>query len=278
MPLTPNDVHYLYGIPWQVLVDGYEKGINNSGPWRKVKLLCNWDDSDNLCDALMGVGQYAAVGPTWVARNPARYPLNPLIFCMDVSAIPIGPCKPDPRLLSGDMCALSVSFGVPELSVDGASQASFTEGYSIPWSKVSVQTGIEQYSAKDTLVGGVLKQGVKVVLPVQTITLRRGNIPYFNNYQALVSSYVGTINASTFMGYPAGTLKFETFGVDYGDRDPSGYLLYEFDLVWRARPINWNYELQPGSLAVWVPATGDADASVKYAASNFLPLLTYGVV
>lgn len=278
MPLTPNDVHYLYGIPWQVLVESYDKGINTSGPYRNVKILCNWDDSDNLADAFMGVGQYAAIGPTWVSRNPARYPNNPLIFCMEINGIPVGPCRPDPKLLASELCAYSVKFGVPELSVDGVTHQDFTEGLAIPWSKVSIQKGIELYAASDIEADGVRKPGVKVSLPVQTITIRRGNIPYFADFAGIANALAGTINGSSFCGYPAGTLKFETFSVDYGDRDPSGYYLYDFDLVFRARPVHWNYELKPGSLAAWVLATSTSDVTVKYATANYMPLLEYGVV
>jgi len=273
-------LYYLNGIPFAVRIDGYSKGINASGPWRKCKFLCDWNDSDELMDALKGVGQYAGVGSTYVAVKPYRYPHNTNIMVLECSAIPIGPIRPDPKLLGAEFAEIDVSFGVPEFSADGTPHQDFTNNVAVPWSKVDIEVGIEEYQAKDLTLhtSGDTVTG-KLTLPVQTITYRRGNIPYLAEYEGIVKGLVGRLNSAPFFGNPPfaiGTLRLESYSSHEGDRDPSGFILYDFDMVFRYREIDWNYELIPGTSRTWDYAE-DGSSNKRYIYADFTPIVTYGL-
>lgn len=279
MPLAPGSVFNVQGIDFQVLVDGYSKGIGANGPWRKVRIQCDWNDSDNLHDALMGVGAYTASGSTWTAVNPYRYPHNTNLRVLEVSGEGVGSGQPDAKLIAYDLCHLDVHFGIPAYSADGTSQQNFTNGIAIPWSRVDIASGVEEYSVRDLITDtGVSVARAKVSLPVQTINFRRGKIPYFKAYQDVANLLVGSLNSATFFGYTRGQLMFVTFDAREDDPDPDGTFLYDFNFLLKARSLDWNKELTPGSALGWTYLIDPLTTDKRYAYKDFSPLVNFGLI
>jgi hypothetical protein len=73
IPMLTGTTITVRGVTAEVRVDGAEKGIERgSGPWRRVVYQCDYSQSDEFCDGLVGSTTNAG-GPGGVLTFPGPH-------------------------------------------------------------------------------------------------------------------------------------------------------------------------------------------------------------
>lgn len=272
-PTPPVSNVTVGGIDAAVLIDGFDYGINENGPYRDVVYLVDGSKGAQFCDKLLGIGSGPA---TFNPPGPHRYPNNTNLMCLSAGLQELkGPAMPDAFLIGSDQVGIKAHYGVPTWDAIGTDFAPIFDGYEVPWSHLSMEVGHEEYEAENIVVGGVEKPRSRVRLPTVTYTFRRTMIPNPLPYKTIVAGLVYKLNNAVFFGEPAGTIRFDSFAMNEEDRDPSGLRVFTFTSILTWRPINWNKMLVPGSANSW--ALPDSSADYPYQSADFRQIMTYGL-
>lgn len=264
----------------RVLADGYRKGAGwGTGPWRQIRYLAPWEDSDALIDALLGttnVVTYRGV-PFPV---PHAYPGNPILKCVNAEVTDvIGPGRsiqdlgvgqPD-LLFEADMAVVDCLYRTLDYPVDPGDnpggQGQFG-GSPVPFAQASIRYGMKTYSLPPTALryeDGAPYNGT------QSKTMVMNTIDYVFRYEmfpgiphTLWSSLANRVNASTFWGRPRGTFLFVPGNCDPVKSPTGGFLSSaEFTLSWQEQDHN----AEPGDeTGEWVILKkGDGTYTYPYA-------------
>lgn len=139
---------------------------------------------------------------------------------------------------------------------------------------VENRTGSQEITAPNyyySFVSDGLKidQAVGVNVPNQEFAITFHRVPYFDG--STFVSYQGTVNATTFLGYAAGTVLFNPTVSHYDAGIGVGTPIYEVTLSFTWRSIPWNYFLRPGGS--WA-AVQDPASNPPFASSEFNNLIS----
>jgi hypothetical protein len=250
-------------------------GIDESGPGRTVTYKIPGDRATVFVDSIKGIGNYT--GSVHSYPSPHQYPNNTNLRCVRAGLHEFrGAKRPDPQLMRAKYSLIRADYAVIPFSADGLDYSALF-GMAVPWTKVDIDIGTEDYDVPDTTTAdGDLIRHATVTLPVVTYAFRRTMIPNLVAYKTIAAGLSGTICDDVFFGEARGTVKFETFGMRE-DQDPSGRRVFEFALMLKWRPEDWNKIPSPGKFQSWT-FNIDADGHMKYAYESFLPILQYGLV
>lgn len=281
-------------VDLEVLVDGYRKGINESGPWRDVIYSCPWDQSDAVMDALLGLVSATVPGSTIVFPIPHRYPGNARLLCMWVQAEGTNMGRDDGKLIAGDTALIEAHYGVPPFDFDGQDHhhaiggraypftkfesRGYTENASFPASALGSAPGGKKLDGTDADADLPLTRNVQIEMPAQEIVVTRYYSPYNPDNDPAFRGSVGHLNDDVFLNRDAGTVKFESYDTD-PQTTPDGSPVTTVRMVFRWRLYDWNaVPVDDDGQIAWVPVADQAGAGdTLFGYTNLLAVLEYGL-
>ncbi len=282
------------GFPLWVRTDPFEYGIDEQGrPWRAVAYVCDGDDGPAVADALMGINSGSS--SLFDQPKPHKYPGNENLLCLSVRGKPKGARGPGTQLVKGPLAEIHATYGVPEFDVYGEDfDQSFGDetGEPIPWARYLIRGGLEmipwpidEYTdTEGQFLFDIGSDGEGIVpavrnlvyrMPVKDYIIRRSKIPNLPLFDAMYTSYMGTVNDAAVWGKDAGTILCEPHDYDIA-WDSSGARMGEFTMVFRWRKYPWTWEPVPGKFGVFAPVR-DSSANRMYEEADFETMLRYGV-
>lgn len=199
---------------------------------------------------------------------PLSHPDAPTLLCTKIKAVAKGGYT-DPNLPVGQTVALS-NWSKGFISLTFTSVPWPMDG-SAPMMTTETRAGSEVY----TLAGSKLKfpsdgtiiqadAGITVPTTVYTLTIYLA----VSLDDSALNALLGNVNNATFLGNPAGTIRFDGFN-SQSTMTGSGQQAYTRTLMLTYRPVPWIQFLRPNG--VWEAAV-KPDSSYVYTASDLSPL------
>jgi hypothetical protein len=200
-----------------------------------------------------------------VRRLPLQYADNTYLYATSFSMTPIAsPSGTTAQVYQPETAYLLCWVGITYSTLTYSPTTMYT---------VETSSGSERVTMPDSCYsfesdGLVINQDVGISIANQVKQITFYNVPYFDDSQFI--SYQDTVNATTFLGYPAGYLLFQplTSRFSYGIGGANTYEVV-MSLAWRSQP--WNYCQRPNG--VW-EAVKDPSGNPPYGTSEFSNLIS----
>jgi hypothetical protein len=204
------------GVSCDELVEGLSEGIHGEGPVAVKKYLCDWSSRYAVANGLLGLATNSGGenGSIVFGSGPARYPESPNLLAREVGIEGVGQPTQGTSQIQFPKAVITVNYGVtpwqpvvyPQMSFDPAQpfvyatqRISFTrETITIPNSQLYLANGNR---LDDTPFG------MPIPNAVLTLTLQR--VPFLPSAATVWNAMRKPLNNATFLGIPAGYLKFE---------------------------------------------------------------------
>lgn len=254
MALDPNSTITVAGIVAKVVVDGFRKGEDHSGPWRTVRYQVDWDSSDDFIDALIGIGSYNSLAGAASYPIPHAYPHNSNLLCVSAEANLIGTPKPDAKLMSGTYAHVDATYRstvqggepfdyagtLPDHAIGGeafANTAFHTRGRTeaVPLPSKALKSKGDGTATANLQIARTRN----LHMPVQDLVVVRYRVPYLPD--TVLAGYGLCVNNATFLGRPTGTVLFQNYDTT-PEPSPDGTLSQTITLNFSYRPYDWNSE------------------------------------
>lgn len=276
----PGSILTLNGIDAEVMADGYRKGSTfGGGPWREIRYLVNWDQSDAFIDALIGLVQPTIPGQPISRTPPHQYPGNTILYCLTADVDPAGTARPDAaRLFAADKAIVRARYEIPRTDIGGGNWSSNTvTGTSYPWSTQTVngRTRIIQVPAealKDKTTGGAAPEAKPFPLRVnlEEIVVTYEMVPYI--YLPSLRNLAKHVNIAAFMGWGIGQVLFDEYRFSRQIMS-DGSIGQKLELIFLAQSILWNSLPKEDDLD-HAEVEGKASNTPPYPLADLTPLLT----
>src|SRR5262245_45297020 len=229
------------GITCEELVEGFEEGINENGPYAVKKWLCAWSDRYALANSFLGfVSHTGGQGGSVLINAPLHYPESSNMLARTLTIEGRGKPSQGTKQLQFPQAVVTVNYGVPSWQAIPNPDMSIDPNNPFVYATQDIDFGREMLSLPGsslTLANGNTLDDVPYSVPVPyamfTITLQR--VPYLPA-QAIWTAMKKPLNTATFLGIPAGYLKFDGCK-NHAEASTDGTYVQSLTYVFAARAL-----------------------------------------
>lgn len=240
------------GIVCEEIVADLEEGIGQDGPNATKKWLCAWSDRYALANAFLGLvshvgGQTGSVTIT----SPLAYPESANMLARTIKIKGVGKPTQGTKQLQFPQAIVTVEYGVPTWQAIAYPDMSIDPGTPLVYATQDIDFGNESLPIPNSSLvlanGATLENtpfAMRIPYAVFTITLQR--VPFLPAF-AIWTAMAKPLNNATFLGIPAGYLRFD--GVkNHGEASTDGTYVQSLTYMFSARAIlRWDetYDKDP---------------------------------
>lgn len=200
------------GVVCQELVDGLVEGIREGGPYATKKYLCAWSDRYALANAMLGLVSSSGTGGSITFTNPQQYPESHNMWAREIEIEGVGQPTQGAVQLQYPKARVTVAYAVPQFGYLQYPQNSFDPAHPYVYASQALRFTSETITLDASCV--LLANGHRLYVPpaIQVanidlrITLHR--VPYLDA-ATIVAASQKPLNNATFLGVPAGYLRFQ---------------------------------------------------------------------
>lgn len=279
-------------VPYSHTIDGFIKGVDDSGPFYKVTyLIDDWSMSDQFCNVVMGFGSSTGSGGgiTVTKSAPHQHPLSPNLFARSAVVVqglgkPIFNSNGYPDYDGGAL--IEVEYRSPPFDFGGSGtnflNNQIDSATPLSWCTQEIDftsTTFTLPNSRFRYTGGpgsgtFTDVYVKFEVPTTLMTLTFHQLPYMP--VAGIRNLQGRVNNATFLGCPAECVLFKG-GKTSREPNPDGTIVQTVTLTFEARDASqpWN-SLPSSSDPTFYPVAGGVASDIKmYKTANLASLVQF---
>lgn len=229
------------GITCEELVEDFEEGIDDRGPYAVKKWLCNWSDRYALANSFLGfVSHTGGQSGSIQIHSPLAYPESLNMLARTVQIQGRGQATQGTQQIQWAKAVVTVNYGVPTWQAIPYPDMSIDPTQPFVYATQDIDFGREFLAIPGSalqLANGNTMDDTPYSLPIPyavfTITLHQ--VPFLPA-QAIFTSMKKPLNITTFLGIPAGYLRFDG-AKNHAEASSDGTYLQSLTLVFSARTL-----------------------------------------
>lgn len=237
------------------LIEGFQEGCNERGPWAKKPYRVNWGDRFTFANEIQGRSSVTGISAPWTRTLPYQYPPSPNMYARDCTIEPLGDVVAGVQPITFQYALVTVNFGIPEFSYQISDDPLFlssisqdpTENQSLQFCSQEIEYGVEWIQVPKA-PATYESDGAKVVTSLSKRVNVTRLILTWHRFPVLpistIRTYADSVNNNTFLGGNRGTVFFEGVKtVREASSDGTMTQKVQMSLKWRAN--DWNEFLRP---------------------------------